>query len=101
MLRFIKKLFLPSHDFHSLIEKGAPIIDVRSKGEYHEHHISGAINIPLNRIAGKAKQLAARRVPVVTCCRSGLRSLMARRILQKAGVKVYNGGVCGQLHKQL
>lgn len=101
MLSFIKKLFSPSYDFRSIIANGTPIIDVRSKGEYYEEHITGAVNIPLNKIAGKAKQLKSKHVGVITCCRSGLRSSIAKRILKKAGVKVYDAGVCQQLKKQL
>lgn len=79
MVSFIKKLFSPSYDFRSIIANGTPIIDVRSKGEYYEEHILGAVNIPLNKIAGKAKNLKSKHVGVITCCRSGLRSLMAKK----------------------
>jgi rhodanese-related sulfurtransferase len=30
--------------------------------------------------------------PIITVCRSGSRSGMAKRIIQSAGIEVYNGG---------
>jgi phage shock protein E len=101
MLQSIKRLFSPAKDYQVMVNNGAVVIDVRSKGEYYEEHIPQAINIPFNRVAGKAKKLKALQVPVITCCRSGVRSYMAKRILRKSKVKAFNAGHCEQLKKQL
>lgn len=101
MIKFIKKLLLPVKDYRSLVNEGAIIIDVRSKGEYYEGHISEAINIPFNKMAGKAKKIKGLQKPVIICCRSGVRSYMAKKALRKSRVKAFNAGNCEQLNQQL
>jgi phage shock protein E len=92
MLGFIKKLFGPPTDFKQLIQNGAIIIDVRSASEYKAGHISGSLNIPVDSIKNKVEEIQKKNKPVITCCRSGARSGMAKSILSTAGVEAYNGG---------
>jgi rhodanese-related sulfurtransferase len=76
----------------SLIENGALVVDVRSPGEFQQGSRPGSINIPLNEISARSKELDKNRT-VVLCCASGSRSGMAVGILKKNGFsKVINAG---------
>jgi phage shock protein E len=92
MFNFLKKLFGPGTDYKALIQQGAVIVDVRSENEFKSGHIKGAINIPLNTIQNKVRDLKKKGKPVITCCASGMRSGSAVAILKREGVEVYNGG---------
>lgn len=93
MLGFLKKLFGSSSvNYKELVTQGAVIIDVRSAGEYKAGHIQGSKNYPLDSIRTKVAELKKINKPVITVCRSGARSGMAKNILKSAGIEVYNGG---------
>ena len=93
MFGFLKKLFGgTATDFKALLAKGAVIIDVRTPAEYKAGHIPGSKNIPLDVIGSKAGELKKAGKPVITVCRSGNRSGIAKSKLGAAGVEVYNGG---------
>jgi phage shock protein E len=93
MLDFIKKLFgSSSADLGQLISNGAVVLDVRTKNEFDAGHIKGAKHIPLDKIPGQMDQIRRLNKPVITVCRSGSRSAMAKTILSKAGIEAYNGG---------
>ena len=93
MLGWIKKLF-GGHpvNFKELVSRGAVNIDVRSAGEFRSGHLPGAKNYPLDAIKGKISELQKLNKPLITVCRSGARSGMAKGILESAGLEVYNGG---------
>lgn len=84
-----------------LVEQGAVIVDVRTKGEFKEGHINGSRNIPLDTIRNEVQSLKKLNKPVITVCRSGNRSRMAKSILVSAGIEVYNGGAWTSLNKQI
>ena len=66
------------------------IIDVRTKGEYADGHISGAINIPVDELRRKLADIP-RGKSIVTYCAVGKRGYIAYRILVQNGFnKVYN-----------
>ncbi len=94
MFGFLKKLF-GSEDSERLVEvinNGATLIDVRSKGEFASGSLKNAINIPLNEISSKVKSLKNKE-NIVVFCRSGMRSKQAQSILKQAGItNVFNGG---------
>jgi len=93
MLDFIKKIFGgASTDYKELVTRGAVIVDVRSLAEYKTGHIPGSKNYPLDNIRSKVAELKKMNKPVITVCRSGARSGMAKDILHSAGIEVYNGG---------
>ena len=92
MFSFFKKWTGSTTNFAELIENGALFLDVRTKTEFEAGHIAKAKNIPLDQLPSKLDQLKNLGKPVITLCRSGARSGMAKGILQKAGVEVYNGG---------
>jgi phage shock protein E len=101
MLSFLKKLFKPSADMAKLVEQGAVIVDVRTKGEYQAGHIAGSRNLPLDIIKSETASLKKLNKPIITVCRSGNRSGLAKAILTAAGIEVYNGGAWTSLKKQI
>lgn len=93
MLAFLRKIFGgKSVNYKELISNGAIIVDVRSAGEFKAGHIPGSKNFPLDNIRTKVAELKKLNKPVITVCRSGARSGMAKGILQSSGIEVYNGG---------
>lgn len=101
MFSFLKSIFSsePKADLGELIQKGATIIDVRSKGEFQGGHLKGSINIPLQNLHGNLSKLKKDKV-VITCCASGARSGAAKNILRTNGfAEVYNAGSWTNLRK--
>jgi rhodanese-related sulfurtransferase len=92
MVGFLKKLFGPGTDFKALVSNGALIVDVRTTNEFKGGHIKNALNIPVDTIAGKVRELKEKGKPVITCCASGIRSARAAAILKQNGIEAYNGG---------
>ena len=94
MFSVIKRLLGKGNktDFKQLCSNGAAIIDVRMQHEFRTGHIKGAINVPLPGLNKEAARLKKLNKPVITCCLSGSRSMMAKGILSKQGLEVYNGG---------
>ncbi|RAJ15208.1 rhodanese-like domain-containing protein [Olleya aquimaris] len=82
-------------------EKGAIILDVRSKAEYDSGAIPGSKHIPLQQIQAKAKEIKQWNKPVITCCASGMRSGSAAAILRSHGVEAMNGGGWQSLYNKL
>ncbi|MBL7727684.1 MAG: rhodanese-like domain-containing protein [Dinghuibacter sp.] len=101
MLQFLKKLFGGGFNAKALVNNGAVIIDVRTGPEYDRGHVRGAMNIPLDRVAGRAAEFKQKKQVVICCCQSGSRSGSAVAILKKAGVEAYNGGNWQQLQNRL
>ena len=93
MINTLKKMFGlgPKVDYNELLNNGAIILDVRSKGEYDSGHIKGSINISLQTLEQNLTKLKKDK-PIIACCASGMRSSSARGFLQSKGYEVYNGG---------
>ena len=73
--------------------KKGTLLDVRSVMEFEGEHIEGAINIPLDTVETKIKEIANMPKPIVVYCLSGGRSGVATSILQQNGInEAYNGG---------
>jgi rhodanese-related sulfurtransferase len=93
MLKIIRKLLnRKTTDFKSLVSNGAVIIDVRSKDEFKTGHIKGAVNVPVEQVKDKIGELKKLNKPLITCCKSGMRSAMAASMLTAGGIEAYNGG---------
>jgi len=103
MLNIFKNMFssTPATDYAELVKNGAIIVDVRTKGEFQGGHIKGSINIPLDTINSKIEELKKKNKIVITCCRSGNRSGMAKSILERNGIECYNGGAWNILDNKL
>ena len=95
MIETLKKLFgiKPQVDLGELAKQGAIIMDVRTKAEYQGGHISGSINIPLDKIDANLGKFKNKDQVIITCCASGMRSAKAQSGLKSRGyTNVYNGG---------
>jgi len=60
------------------------VVDVRSEKEWAAGHIAGSVNIPLNHLGERAREIAPYR-PVVVHCEGGYRSAIAASVLARAG----------------
>jgi len=80
-------------DAHALVKDGAQLVDVRTKAEFAQGHLPGAINIPVEALDRRMSELDDKDKALVIYCRSGARSGRAKRMLEKAGyTKVYDLG---------
>ena len=66
-------------------EKGAVILDVRTRQEYRQERIPGSINIPLDELSVIPSMVPEKSTPVFVHCLSGARSSTAAKILKNAG----------------
>lgn len=60
------------------------LVDVRTPSEFASGFINGAVNIPVQELAGRLDELPENAI-VVVYCRSGNRSAQASQILSEAG----------------
>ncbi len=66
------------------------LVDVRSKSEYKDGHLPGAINIPLDQLTDKLNKIPKGKTVIVVCA-SGNRSASGSKLLAQAGYEdVYN-----------
>lgn len=93
MIQFIKNILGigPKVDIAELIRNGAVIVDVRTPNEFKSGNVKGSINIPLDTLINNLTKIDKSKT-VVTCCASGARSGMAKRLLKSNGYEVHNGG---------
>ncbi len=88
-------LFGASHDNTALLDKinsNAILIDVRTPGEFASGSVEGAINMPLDQLPFRVKELKGKS-NIVVFCKSGMRSSSAKVILAQNGITdVLNGG---------
>lgn len=85
----------------TLMKQGGQIVDVRTKVEFAFAHKDGSINIPLDSLKDRMKELDNTK-PIILCCASGGRSAMAKHTLIANGFKnVHNAGTWKTLTKEL
>jgi glyoxylase-like metal-dependent hydrolase (beta-lactamase superfamily II)/rhodanese-related sulfurtransferase len=86
----------PAHAAGRLASNEPPqIVDVRAPREYGAKHIAGSLNVPLNHLAERARDLPVDR-PLLVYCAGGYRSSIAASLLQQlgfGGVSELAGGV--------
>jgi phage shock protein E len=94
-----KKDFDPETSYY-LVENGAVLIDVRSKGEYDSGYVEGAVHIPHYDIKNQKDLIEKltkndKSASIVVYCQSGSRSGVAKIELEKMGYKnvVNHGGI--------
>jgi len=77
-----------------IVQGGGQWLDVRLPSEFENHHLDGAINIPLYFIRLKISTLDSAKKYVV-CCDTGRRSSAGAYILNERGYQAYvlQGGV--------
>jgi phage shock protein E len=84
-----------TRDARKLVADGALLLDVRTPEEFRDRHLDGALNIPVQELAGRVGELGAKERPIVVYCRSGARSAMAAILMKKAGYEVVDMGGIG------
>ena len=84
--------------------KGAVLVDVRTPDEYHQGHIAGSKNVPLQQFTAITSVVEDKDTPLFVYCFSGARSRRAATAFQRLGYKnaVNIGGIAsynGKLEK--
>ncbi|MCU0336970.1 MAG: rhodanese-like domain-containing protein [Sediminibacterium sp.] len=99
----MKKLFssAPPPNYNAMIQEGAIILDVRTPREFQSGHIKGSKNIPVEQVKSKLQEIKKWNKPIITVCRSGNRSGVAKSILLSGGVETVNGGPWNVLQQQI
>lgn len=78
------------HDVASINPRQSTLLDVRTEDEFANGTLQGAVNIPVDELRGRLKELNPEK-PVYVFCQIGLRGYIAYRILIQNGFKeVYN-----------
>lgn len=77
------------HEIDELLAGGGILIDVRDPSEVARGSIDGAINIPVNELRERLKEVP-RDKDLYVSCQVGLRGYLAARILSGHGMKVKN-----------
>ena len=96
-MKLFRNIFSSGHKEHmaglkELVEGGAQIVDVRTRGEFQAGHVRGSVNIPLDILSNSLSKIKKDK-PVIICCASGARSSSALSILKSGGFsEVHNGG---------
>ncbi|MFZ5440125.1 MAG: rhodanese-like domain-containing protein [Myxococcota bacterium] len=75
-----------------LVEQGALLLDVRTPAEFVSGHVPSALNIPVQELPQRIREVGPTTRPVVVYCRSGGRSAAATQILKQAGYQVKDIG---------
>jgi len=83
-----------------LVADGALLLDVRTKSEFDERHLDGAVLVPVQELSRRMAEIDTltggdHDKPIVVYCRSGHRAGQAKQMLLSAGYrKVTNlGGI--------
>lgn len=68
--------------------RGEPlaIVDVRSREEFSEAHVDGAINIPMDQLPDEIDRLRATGAAITVCGKGGGRSATAAQLLRDRGI---------------
>jgi rhodanese-related sulfurtransferase len=74
------------------LSRGALVLDVRNPGEFAARSYPNSINIPLNELKNRLTELQNLDQPIIVCCASGVRSSLAKAVLEKEGLEVVNAG---------
>ena len=79
-------------DLKNKILQGAILLDVRSKQEYQEGHLQGAINIPEFELKNRVqREIPKKNQLIIVYCQYGSRSRNAYRLMNKLGyTNIYN-----------
>ena len=80
-----------------LINKGAPVLDLRAQNEFSAGHIINARNLPLAELDGRVAELESLKgQPLLLCCKDGNQSGTAAARLAKLGfgpLSMLKGGI--------
>jgi CoA-disulfide reductase len=77
------------HELEKLNKDEVIILDVRDEVERELGYVEGSVNIPLNELRNRLKELDKNKL-IIPYCAIGLRAYIATRILMQNGFKVKN-----------
>lgn len=103
MYKALKQLFGigPRVNYAQLISEGAVVLDVRTPMEFNLAHITGAVNIPIEKLRDNLHQFA-KQTPIIACCTNGSKSWYAKNLLDANGYRrVYDAGNWVKLQRRL
>ena len=69
--------------FHELGDN-LVVLDVRTEAEFHDGHVEGALNIPVDELVSRIQEVPDGK-PMLIICRSGHRASVAFDILRRQG----------------
>lgn len=72
------------------VAEGATLLDVRTREEFRDGHVEGALNIPVQELRARLDEIPPG--DVVVYCRSGGRSAAAAQLLKRRGHDVLDIG---------
>lgn len=81
-----------SNKIKEFLKRDAVILDVRTKREWDEGHITNAIHIPLSDLKAHIEEIKRLKKPVIAHCKSGVRSARATKLLKFYKIEAINGG---------
>lgn len=76
---------ISSAEARRLVNEGARLVDVRSPAEFAAGHLPGAVNVPVEVLGARMKEVGPKEKPAILYCASGARSAMAARQLRTGG----------------
>ncbi len=90
----VKKMDMLEAKKHLDAGEDIVLLDVRSKLEYREGYIKGAINIPVNELKDRIEEIVPDKAQTIYLyCRSGVRTIMAGDTLLELGyTSIYDMG---------
>ena len=68
------------------------VIDVRRPDEFAEGHAKNSINIPLQEMEERLKEIKKIKEPIILVCGGGTRHIKAFELLKENGVTTEKGG---------
>ncbi len=85
-----------AEDVLAALESGAPLLDVRTPGEFATGHAKGAVHIPLDQLSVRLKELGDPGT-IVIYCQSGARPGRASSVRKGAGFEVLDAKRLGAI----
>jgi rhodanese-related sulfurtransferase len=80
------------HDLAAAIERGEPVVDVRTPVEYAAGHVPSAVLVPMQLIPQRYDELRGHDAPVFVICEVGSRSWQVVQFLESVGIAAVNVG---------
>ncbi len=81
------------HELAAAIERGEPVVDVRSPEEYASGHVPTAVLVPMQTIPARVEELRGDgETPVYLICEVGARSWQVGQFLAQLGIASRNVG---------
>ena len=80
------------HDLAAAIDRGEPVVDVRTPVEYAAGHVPSAVLVPMQLIPQQYEELRGSQTPIYVICEVGSRSWQVVQFLESVGIAAVNVG---------